>query len=53
MTTRTSAEQAIVDALKGPNKTTLQKIQGELFNIGAAIKQLTSKLDEPKESDNA
>lgn len=53
MTTRTSAEQSIVDALKGPNKTTLQKIQGELFNIGAAIKQLTSKLDESKESDDA
>ena len=51
MTTRTSADQAIVDALKGPNKTTLQKIEGELHNIGTAIENLTDKLDEPKESD--
>lgn len=37
MPTRTSAEQAIVDALKGPNKTTLQKIEDELHNISTAI----------------
>ena len=51
MTTRVSAEQAIVDALKGPNKTTLQRIEKELRDIGSAIGKLTDKLD--RDSDNA
>ena len=33
MPTRTSASQAIVDALKGPNKTTMQEIRDELRAI--------------------
>jgi len=42
MTTRTSPGQAIVDALKGPNTTTLQKIENELKSIGLAINKLTN-----------
>ncbi|WP_323772919.1 hypothetical protein [Alcanivorax sp.] len=44
MTTRMSAEQAIVDALKGPNKTTLQRMESEMKNIGVAIGDLTNKI---------
>lgn len=33
ISTRPSAEEAIVDALKGPNKTTLQRIEKELQGI--------------------
>jgi len=40
MPTRTSAEQAIVEALEGPNVTTLQKIQRELQTIGAALNKI-------------
>jgi len=44
MTTRMSAEQAIVDALKGPNKTTLQRMESELKTIGVAINNLTKRI---------
>tara|TARA_R110002049_G_scaffold2675_1_gene19969 strand:+ start:7165 stop:7854 length:690 start_codon:yes stop_codon:yes gene_type:complete len=37
MPSRDSAEHAIVDALKGPNTTTLQRIQRELANISRAL----------------
>jgi hypothetical protein len=40
MPTRTSAEQAIVDALKGPNVTTLQKIQKNLSDIALALHEI-------------
>lgn len=40
MPTRTSAEQAIVDALEGPNVTTLQKIERELRTIGDALNKI-------------
>lgn len=43
MPTRISLEQAVVDALKGPNKTTLQNIQIELSNIAAEIQKISSK----------
>ena len=39
MSTRTSAEQAIVDALKGPNVTTLQRIERELKNINSSLRK--------------
>ena len=37
MPTRTSANQAIVDALKGPNTTTLQEIRNELRGINKQL----------------
>lgn len=40
MPTRTSAEQAVVDALMGPNVTTLQKIEKELKVIGSALNKI-------------
>jgi hypothetical protein len=40
MPTRTSAEQAVVDALTGPNITTLQRIERELNNIGTALSRI-------------
>ncbi len=47
MPTRTSASQAIVDALKGPNTTTMQEIRNELRAINkhlqVAVKQLEKK----------
>jgi len=43
MPTRTSAEQAIVDSLKGPNVTTLQKIHGDLSNIASALGNIAEK----------
>lgn len=43
MPTRTSAEQAVVDALKGPNVTTLQKIEKELKNIGLVLSEIANK----------
>jgi len=43
MPSRTSADQAIVDALKGPNTTTLQKIEKELKNIGLVLKNLNKE----------
>lgn len=50
MTTRASAEQAIVDALKEPNKTTLQRIEKELKVIGGAINNLISKIESKNET---
>ncbi|WP_322996098.1 hypothetical protein [Castellaniella sp.] len=37
MPTRTSANEAIVDALKGPNKTTLQEIRDELRQLNQTL----------------
>lgn len=57
MPTRTSAEQAVVDALIGPNVTTLQKIEKELNNIGSALNRIAvnGKMisDEPSMSNSA
>ncbi len=48
MPTRTSANQAIVDALKGPNTTTLQEIRNELRDINKHL-QLVAKQHEPQD----
>jgi hypothetical protein len=40
MSTRTSAEQAIVDALDGPNDTTLQRIEKRLSEISSVLKEI-------------
>lgn len=48
MTTRPSAEAAIVDALKGPNTTTLQQIREELSFIHNALSKI-SKNDEKED----
>jgi hypothetical protein len=57
MPTRTSAEQAVVDALKGPNVTTLQEIERELHNIGSALNRIAENgkigSDEPNKSNSA
>lgn len=49
MPTRTSSSQAIVDALKGPNTTSIQEIRNELRTIAKHLKiiseQKTSKED--------
>lgn len=45
MTTRVSAQQAIVDALKSTNQTTLHKIEKQLRNINDSINNLANKLD--------
>lgn len=50
MVTRQSAEQAIVDALKGPNQTTLQRIENELRNISAAVNNLSVKFNESSDA---
>ena len=47
MPTRTSAEQAVVDALKGPNVTTLQRIEKELGNISAALTKTEDENPKP------
>lgn len=47
MPTRTSASQAIVDALKGPNKTTVQEIRNELRAINTQLKQLVNQRGKP------
>ena len=52
MTTRTSAEQAIVEALKGPNKTILQKIEKDLKDIGTAIDSLANKTKDKNKPEN-
>lgn len=39
MPTRISADQAIVEALKGPNKTTVQEIKSELHAIRLALEK--------------
>ncbi len=46
MPTRTSANQAIVDALKGPNTTTVQEIRNELRAISKHLQLIAKKLDE-------
>lgn len=48
MPTRTSANQAIVDALKGPNTTTLQEIRNELRGINKHL-QLAAKQRESQD----
>lgn len=42
--TRTSAEQAIVEALKGPNQTTMQNIRDELKKINQYLGQIAEKM---------
>ena len=44
MPTRTSADQAIVDALKGPNNTTLQKIENNLATISSSLSNIAKSL---------
>lgn len=44
MPTRTSAEQAIVDALKGPNKTTLQRIEENLKAVANELNAINNKI---------
>lgn len=41
MPTRISADQAIVEALKGPNKTTVQGISTDLHAIRLALEQIS------------
>lgn len=53
MPTRQSAESAIVDALKGPNTTTLQKMERELRSIGRSLDKIASEVKISKESENA
>jgi hypothetical protein len=48
MPTRTSANQAIVDALKGPNTTTLQEIRNELRGINQQL-QIAAKQRESRD----
>jgi hypothetical protein len=45
MPTRISADQAIVEALKGPNKTTVQEIKTELQGIKIALEKIHSSQD--------
>jgi hypothetical protein len=52
MPTRTSANQAIVDALKGPNKTTLQEIRNELRGINQKL-ALAAKMQQPRDDEVA
>lgn len=47
MPTRTSANQAIVDALKGPNTTTVQEIRNELRGINKQLQVLAKQADKP------
>jgi hypothetical protein len=53
MPSRTSAEQAIVDALKGPNVTTLQKIEKELHAIGSALSKIAKESENSSDSADA
>jgi hypothetical protein len=46
MPTRTSASQAIVDALKGPNTTTIQEIRNELRGIHKQLQVLAERGEE-------
>lgn len=50
MPTRISADQAIVEALKGPNKTTVQEIKTELQGIRCALEKIHASRES---SDNA
>jgi hypothetical protein len=47
MPTRTSANQAIVDALKGPNKTTIQEIRDELRAMNKSLNFIVQQRTEP------
>ncbi len=47
MPTRTSANQAIVDALKGPNTTTVQEIRNELRGINKQLQVLAKQGEKP------
>ena len=51
MPTRTSAEQAIIDALKGPNDTTLQNIKKELHNIDTALNRIAENSNDSRSND--
>jgi hypothetical protein len=51
MPTRTSASQAIVDALKGQNTTTVQEIRNELRSINKQL-QLMVKHQQSRDSDD-
>jgi hypothetical protein len=46
MPTKTSASQAIVDALKGPNKTTVQEIRDELRAINKHLQKIADRCEE-------
>ncbi|WP_311948157.1 hypothetical protein [Halomonas piscis] len=45
MPTQTSANQAVVDALKGPNKTTIQEIRDELRTLNRQLRMLGKRDD--------
>lgn len=47
MPTRTSAGQAIIDALKGPNKTTIQEIRNELRAMNKSLYVIAQQLNKP------
>src|SRR3546814_5716542 len=51
MPTRTSANQAIVDALKGPNNTTIQEIRNELRAINRNLALLVEQRSEEHTSE--
>lgn len=51
MPSRSSAEQAIIEALKGPNVTTLQKIEKELKNIASAVGKITEEKENSRNTD--
>ena len=46
MPTRTSANQAIIDALKGPNKTTIQEMRDELRAINKHLRLLAQQREQ-------
>src|SRR3546814_472606 len=53
MPTRTSANQAIVDALKGPNNTTIQEIRNELRAINRNLALLFEQRNKKNKDDGA
>ena len=53
MPSRTNAEQAIVDALKSNNVTTLHNIQKQLTVIGSALSQIAKEVKSPREENDA
>ncbi len=53
MPTRTSAESAIVDALNGPNVTTLHRIERELHSICLTMIEISRKDDKENQNENA
>lgn len=46
MPTRTSASQAIVDALKGPNRTTIQEIRDALHSINQQLRLMAKQKEQ-------